>query len=150
MFSIYEQSGHTAYGIKRFVCDTEADLQELSVDEKQGSSVYVIATGNLYFINSKGEWIKQKSTSGGSSSGGDSSAEIEELRQQLQELQTQCDEHVTTINELQQQILELKYTNVISDTWSVLDGTVEDGVMVLNDLDTATVKNGVLIIGGGQ
>lgn len=32
--------------------------------------------------------------------------------------------------------------------WSVLDGTVEDGVMVLNNLDNATVKNGTLIIGG--
>lgn len=148
MFSIYEQSGHTAYGIKRFVCDTEADLQELSVDEKQGSSAYVIATGNIYFINSKGEWIKRKNTSGGGSSGGDSSAEVEELRQQLADLQAQCDGHITTIEDLQQQIFELKYTNIASDTWSVLDGTVEDGVMVLNDLSTAAVKDGVLIIGG--
>lgn len=69
MFSIFEQSGHTTYGIKKFICDSESDIQDLSIDEKIGSSAYVIATGNVYFINSSGEWVKQKSTS---SSGGGS------------------------------------------------------------------------------
>lgn len=151
MFSIFEQSGHTTYGIKKFVCDSESDIQDLSIDEKIGSSAYVIATGNVYFINSSGEWVKQKSTSGsGGGSGVDQSAEIEELRQQLEDLKTQCDGHVATIEELQQQVYELTYTNITSDMWSVLDGTVEDGVMVLNNLDNATVKNGTLIIGGRQ
>lgn len=149
MFTIYEQSGHTAYGIKRFVCDSESDIQDLSLDEKLGSSAYVIATGNTYIINSAGEWVKQKASTSSSSGSSDQSAEIEELRQQLEALQTQCDGHVTTIEQLQQQVYDLTYTNITSDMWSVLDGTVEDGVMVLNNLDNATVRDGILVIGGG-
>lgn len=152
MFTIYEQSGHTAYGIKRYICDTDSDVDELSIDDKVGSSAYVIDSGNMYFINSKGEWIKKKTSSGsstGSSGGEDQSEEIAELKAQVEALQAQCDGHVTTIEELQQQIFELTYQNITSDTWSVLDGTVdEEGTMVLNNLDQMAVQDGILVVGG--
>lgn len=90
MFSIYKQAGHTGYGLKEFICDTEADIQDLSLDEKMGSTAYVISTGATYMINSQGEWKKTKSAGGSSSSGGvDQSAEIEELQNQINKMQEQ-------------------------------------------------------------
>lgn len=45
MITIASNSGHEAYGIKTFYLDTLEDLSNLSIEEKMGSSAFVIATG---------------------------------------------------------------------------------------------------------
>lgn len=60
MIELISQSGHIAYGLKRFVVDEPADINNLSIDEKMGSTAYVISTGDIYMINSRGQWIQQK------------------------------------------------------------------------------------------
>ena len=42
--------------ISQFVCDAEADVADLPTDVVLGSQVIVIATGNVYMINSSGIW----------------------------------------------------------------------------------------------
>lgn len=45
---------------KTYMCDTEADVSQLSATEAGfGSKLYVIAGGALYIANSIGEWVKQ-------------------------------------------------------------------------------------------
>lgn len=58
MVRITSQSGHTAYGLKNFVLDTKADLDDLPVDELMGSTAFCIEDGSVYMINSSGEWVE--------------------------------------------------------------------------------------------
>ena len=55
---IIKNSGHTAYGLKEYVVDTLQELNELSVDDPQGSLATVINGGNLkyYMMNGNHEW----------------------------------------------------------------------------------------------
>jgi hypothetical protein len=50
---IYSNSGHTAYGVKEYICDTNTDVDLLPLDDTPGSSVLVIDSGDLYILNSK-------------------------------------------------------------------------------------------------
>lgn len=60
---ILRQGGRTDYNYKEWYLDTEEDLQEISEEELKsactGSVAYVIATGNVYMLNSEKEWIAQ-------------------------------------------------------------------------------------------
>jgi len=58
MVNTVSTSGHVGYGIKEFMCDTAADVQNLPVDIPAGSTAFVIATSEAYVINSQGSWIK--------------------------------------------------------------------------------------------
>lgn len=83
---IYSNSGHTAYGIKEYICDTNADIDLLPLDETPGCSALVIDSGDLYILNSKHEWKRQ---GGGATNTTDTSSfekRIEELTQQVSEL----------------------------------------------------------------
>ena len=53
-----KQSGHSTYGLMEYVVDTEADIQNLSVEVAMGSKCFVIATSKNYMLNSKGEWVE--------------------------------------------------------------------------------------------
>lgn len=56
---IYKNSGKLHYGVKHFVCDNAADVQDLPVTEVwAGSTAEVIATGEQYMFNTNSEWIK--------------------------------------------------------------------------------------------
>lgn len=46
-------------GLKTFICDKEEDIENLPTNIKMGCMAYIIATGNVYIINSEGEWISQ-------------------------------------------------------------------------------------------
>lgn len=46
------------YGIAEFICDEEADVKKLPVSDTPGSRALVIASGNVYYLNSKRQWIK--------------------------------------------------------------------------------------------
>ena len=56
MINLLSQSGHQAYGIKEYVLDGPADLDNLPVTDKMGSTAFIISTSQVYMINSKGEW----------------------------------------------------------------------------------------------
>ena len=56
MVTMTSASGHTAYGLRSFICDTAADVDDLPVDTLPGSSAFVIETCDVYILNSKGEW----------------------------------------------------------------------------------------------
>lgn len=51
-------SGHTAYGLKDYVIDKKADLQNLPVDVPMGSTAFCIEDSSVYMINSSGEWVE--------------------------------------------------------------------------------------------
>lgn len=58
MVNLLSQSGHQGYGIKEYVLDTPADLDNLSVTDKMGSTAFIISTSQVYMINSEGEWTE--------------------------------------------------------------------------------------------
>lgn len=57
MYKITSNDGDIAYGIKEFVCDTLEDLKDLP-SCAMGSVAFVIATAEIFMINSKKEWVK--------------------------------------------------------------------------------------------
>lgn len=69
---IIKNSGHTAYGLKEYVVDTLQELNNLSIDDPQGSLATVINGGNLkhYMMNGNHEW-KEVTLNGGSGGGGE-------------------------------------------------------------------------------
>ena len=56
MINLLSQSDNQAYGIKEYVLDEPADLDNLPVTDKMGSTAFIISTSQVYMINSKGEW----------------------------------------------------------------------------------------------
>lgn len=58
-------SGNTAYGIQRFICDSPDDIPNLDKTASQGSTAFIISTSDTYMINSQGQWIKISASSGG-------------------------------------------------------------------------------------
>lgn len=58
-------SGTTAYGIQRFICDTPDDVPNLSTTVAQGSTAFIISTSERYMLNGQGQWIKIISNGGG-------------------------------------------------------------------------------------
>ena len=55
-YNTLSQSGHTAYGIKEFVVDTDDDIKNLPTDGPMGSAALSIASGNVFILNSKRKW----------------------------------------------------------------------------------------------
>ena len=56
MINLLSQSGHQGYGIKEYVLDTPADLDNLPIDAPMGSTAFCIETSSVYVLNGKGEW----------------------------------------------------------------------------------------------
>lgn len=63
------QSGHMTYGLRDFVIDAVADLDNLPIDIPMGSTAKCIANGITYILNGEAEWVEKK---GSASSGGGS------------------------------------------------------------------------------
>lgn len=57
MIGIISVSGHTTYGLREFVLDAEADLEDLTVETAMGSTAFVIATKKKYMLNGSGVWV---------------------------------------------------------------------------------------------
>ena len=55
-----KQSGTTTYGVTELVVDTASDISNLPVQPEvaTGSSCFVIATGDVYMLNSTGSWVQ--------------------------------------------------------------------------------------------
>lgn len=69
---LYGQRGKPVYGVKKYTIDDASGISELPTDAHIGSSCLVLATGEVYMLNSQKEWTKLPNTGGSS---GDSSAE---------------------------------------------------------------------------
>lgn len=98
---IYSNSGHTAYGVKEYICDTNADVDLLPLDDTPGSSALVIDSGDLYILNSKHEWKRQ---GGGGNNPSTPSEDTSKLEAQIKELQK-------TVETLTKQVSDLTAAN---------------------------------------
>ena len=58
MFTITGNSGHVAYGIKEFMCDTVADIDDLPIDIAIGSTAFVIEGSKVYMLNNQRRWVE--------------------------------------------------------------------------------------------
>lgn len=67
---ILSQSGHTTYGIREFVIDTDNDIENLPIDIPMGSAALSIESGNVFILNSKDEWKNVGGGNGQSSGSG--------------------------------------------------------------------------------
>lgn len=77
MFSIASNSGEVAYGVTRFLIDTEAEIKDLPTYHTPGSSAFVIENSTRYILNNNREWIKvASSNSGGGSTNPDDNVQI--------------------------------------------------------------------------
>ena len=51
-------SGHTAYGLKDYVIDRKAELEDLPVDVPMSSTAFCIEDSSVYMINGSREWVE--------------------------------------------------------------------------------------------
>lgn len=52
MINVYSNSGDTAYGIREYVVDTVADIENLpKIKVELGSAALCLEDGNVYFYN---------------------------------------------------------------------------------------------------
>lgn len=58
MFMVIGNSGHVAYGIKEYVCDTTADIDDLPIDIAIGSTAFVIEGSKVYMLNNQRKWVE--------------------------------------------------------------------------------------------
>lgn len=70
MFSIINSRKTTAYGVRQFLCDTEADVANLPSGGTPGSTAYVIASGQRYILNHTKDWVLVSTASSSSGNGG--------------------------------------------------------------------------------
>lgn len=74
MQNLIKEHGRKVYGLKEFVIDTEAELEDLPTGVVMGSKAFVIETNNKYILDGNHKWVQIKSSTtsgGGTSSGGD-------------------------------------------------------------------------------
>lgn len=64
MITYGSQSGKPTYRLDYLFLDTPADMAELTTDHAVGSTAYIIETSQTYKLNSRGQWILQKTGSG--------------------------------------------------------------------------------------
>ena len=155
---VYSNSGHTAYGVKEYICDTNTDIDLLPLDDAPGSSALVIETGDIYILNSSHEW-KQQGYSAASGGGSTATLEkkIKELEAQQKILQEQIAELTAANKELTDEVeklraeLEEKEDVVINDTTvkfpeEAADVNAEAGTMVLDKTVASVKEDGTLIL----
>ena len=61
MINIIKKNDNISAYITEFVADTEADVQNLPTDLNKvypGSTCIVVATSEVYMLNSSGAWVK--------------------------------------------------------------------------------------------
>lgn len=60
MIDIISRGDIISYGHNRYIIDSPEDIVKLPVDDRQGSSAFIISTGERYILNSNKEWKKVK------------------------------------------------------------------------------------------
>ena len=71
MIVLLNQSGNTTYGLRKYILDTEADVENLPTENiLMGSEATVIDSGKKYIFSSKRkEWLLDKSSASGGTAG---------------------------------------------------------------------------------
>lgn len=57
MISTIKQNGATSPNVNEYIIDEEADVVKLPNDISAGSTAFVAATGAVYMLNNKKEWV---------------------------------------------------------------------------------------------
>ena len=133
MFKVINQSGHTAYGLKEFICDTEADISNLSLDETPGSTAFVIASKKTYMMNNQHKWV-DITVNFSSNSSGSSSTEFIDYTENFEELKTQTQTLITDNAVLKTQINDLTAHNqTLSNN---IDSLISKNESLENDINS--------------
>lgn len=141
MFKVINQSGHTAYGLKEFICDTEADIYNLSLDETPGSTAFVIASKKTYMMNNQHKWV-DITVNFSSSSSGSSSTEFIDYTENFEELKTQTQALITDNAVLKTQINDLTAHNqTLSDN---IDSLISKNESLINTVNILIEKINLL------
>ena len=146
---IYSNSGHTAYGVKEYICDAAKDVDLLPLDDTPGSSALVIDSGDLYILNSKHEWKRQGGGGCGPSTPSEDTskleAQIKELQKTVETLTKQVSDLTAANQELVQKIEELEAelekedVVIYEETGAIV--LPEEEVSVQEETGTLTLKN---------
>ena len=122
MFKIVNQSGHTAYGLKEYVCDNESDISNLSIDDTPGSTAFVISNQKVFMMNNQHQWIDISSPFSSDSSGSTSSEFID---------------YTENFNELKEKVATLIVDNAVLKTQindlTAKNQTLSDNIELLNN-----------------
>ena len=95
MINIMSQSGKTTYGLIEYVCDSEAEINSLPINNAPGSTAYVIDSGNIYMLSGGTHtWKKMDNTSSSGNSDDTSKLKlrISQLEEQLTEKETELEQ----------------------------------------------------------
>ena len=142
MFKVINQSGHTAYGLKEFICDTEADISNLSLDETPGSTAFVIASKKTYMMNNQHKWV-DITVNFSSNSSGSSSTEFIDYTENFEELKAQTQTLITDNAVLKTQINDLTAHNqTLSNN---IDSLISKNESLENDINSLKESNNNLI-----
>ena len=63
-YTLYANDDNIAYGVKKFIVDTTADLAQLPTNITPGSCALVIKTSTLYILSNEHNWEELTMTSG--------------------------------------------------------------------------------------
>ena len=63
-YTLYANDDNIAYGVKKFIVDTTADLAQLPKNITPGSSALVIKTSTIYMLSNEHNWEKITIASG--------------------------------------------------------------------------------------
>lgn len=138
MFKIINQSGHTTYGLKEYVCDVEADIANLSLDDTPGSTAFVIASKKVYIMNNQHQWVDITVTFNSNSSGTPSS-ESKDYTENFEELKSQTQTLIVDNAVLKIQINDLTAHNqVLNENINALS---ENNNVLINKIETLITNN---------
>ena len=134
MFKIINQSGHTAYGLKEYVCDNESDISNLSIDDTPGSTAFVISNQKVFMMNNQHQWIDISSPFSSDSSGSTSSEFID---------------YTENFNELKEKVATLIVDNAVLKTQindlTAKNQTLSDNIELLNNNITLLLEENKIL-----
>lgn len=69
MYSIYANAGKLHYGVQKYLCDTEEDINSLPTNTTAGSMAFVIETETTYILTNNKKWVVSSAAAGGGGGG---------------------------------------------------------------------------------
>lgn len=56
-YRLTENKGQPSYGITSYVADSASDVENLPTSVAPGSTCIVVATSDVYMLNTQGAWV---------------------------------------------------------------------------------------------